>query len=189
MSNNRFNPEKLEKLNNPDRIKEMPIDFMSEKAGLNKPQVIIDLGAGTGLFSKALADYHSGCQIYACDISQVMVDWMSENVKPNYENIYPMLMDDAKVHLNDEVADFLLMVNLHHEIDKHEYTVQEAYRLIKKGGSIAISDWRKEEMPKGPSIEIRVDSSEIKQQLEDAGFTQVQIFTEFRHNYLVVAKK
>lgn len=189
MNNKRFNPAKLEKLNNPERVKEMPIDFMSEKSGVKNPKVIVDLGAGTGLFSKALADYYKNSTIYACDISPIMVDWMNENVKPNYDTIHPMLMGDASIDLADETADFLIMINLHHELDEPIKTVKEAYRLLKQGGSIAISDWRKEEMPKGPSLEIRVDAHEIKQQLEQCGFSQVQIFTEFRHNYLVIAKK
>lgn len=189
MSGKRFNPAKLEKLNNPDRVKEMPIEFMSEKAGLSQPKVMIDLGAGTALFSKAFANVHPLCTIYACDISEVMVSWMIENVKPNYTNIHPMLMGDAKIDLEDDIADFLLMVNLHHEIDNPTTTIKEAYRLLKVGGSIAISDWRKEEMDKGPSVEIRIDSNEIKLQLEECGFSNVQIFTEFRHNYMVLAKK
>lgn len=189
MSNKRFNPAKLEKLNNPDRVKELPIDFLSHKAGLENPKVIIDLGAGTGLFSKALAEFHKTSTVYAFDVSPVMVDWMKENVAPDFDRVVPRLMDDASIDMDDEVADFLLMVNLHHEIDNPINTIAESYRLIKRGGSIAISDWRKEEMEKGPSFDIRVSPDEIKSQLEDVGFTEVQIFDQFRFNYLVVARK
>ena len=189
MSQKRFNPAKLDKLNNPERIAELPLSFLSDKAALNDPQVIIDLGAGTGLFSRALVDYFPHCTIYAYDVSEVMVDWMHANVVPNYPRVVPRLMTDGQVGEADGFADFLLMVNLHHEIDDPLITLQESYRLVKAGGSIAISDWRKEEMDKGPSVKIRVDSKEVKHQLQEVGFFDITIYDEFRYNYLVIGYK
>ncbi|THB79101.1 MAG: class I SAM-dependent methyltransferase [Desulfobulbaceae bacterium] len=189
MSGKCFNPAKLEKLNNPERIAELPMSFLCDKAALSDPQVIIDLGAGTGLFSRALVDYFPHCTVYAYDVSKVMVDWMQANVVPHYPRVVPRLMADGQVDAADGFADFLLMVNLHHEIDNPLKTLQESYRLVKTGGSIAISDWRKEEMDKGPSVKIRVDAMEVKHQLQEVGFLDITVYDDFRYNYLVIGYK
>jgi ubiquinone/menaquinone biosynthesis C-methylase UbiE len=189
MESKRFNPAKLAKLNNPERLKELPISFMAAQAKLNDPRVIVDLGAGTGLYSRAFAEMFTNCTIYALDVSSVMVEWMVEHVVPRYPRIKPLVMDDGIVPLENESVDFLLMVNLHHEIDDAEATVREAHRVMKKGAGIAISDWRKEEMEIGPSMAIRVDEREVADDLKRRGFRDIRTFNQFRYNYLVIARR
>jgi len=57
MTNNIFNPKKLEKLNNPDRLKAIPPEFIWGKLNLVDPRYLLDLGAGTGMFSIAFSHY------------------------------------------------------------------------------------------------------------------------------------
>jgi SAM-dependent methyltransferase len=189
MESKRFNPAKIEKLNNPERLKELPVSFIATQAGLVEPEVIVDLGAGTGLYSRAFAELFAHSIIYALDISSVMVEWMVEHVVPRYPRIKPLVMDDGIVPLENESVDFLLMVNLHHEIDDAETTVREAHRVMKKGAGIAISDWRKEEMEIGPSMAIRVDEREVADDLKRRGFRDIRTFNQFRYNYLLIARR
>ena len=180
MHQKQFDPRKLDKLNNPERLKELPIERILKLADVESPEVIIDLGAGTGLFSVALANLYGDCKIYACDISNIMM---------KYENIIPLRMEDHQVPLKDGIADFLLMVNLHHEIDDPVKTLEECHRLLKPGGRLAVSDWKKERTEYGPPAEIRCDPGEIKEQLLGGGFNQIGIHTEFVNNFLIVAGK
>lgn len=189
MASKRFNPAKLEKLNNPERLSELPVSFIATRAGLVEPEVIVDLGAGTGLYSRAFAELFTNSIIYALDVSSVMVEWMAEHVVPRYPRIKPLIMDDGVVPLEDESVDFLLMVNLHHEIDDAEATVREAHRVLKKGAAIAISDWRKEEMEIGPSVAIRVDERQVADDLKRNGFRDIRTFNQFCYNYLVIARR
>ena len=87
MGSKRFNPKKLEKLNNPERVIEVPVATILKRAGIKNPGVVIDLGAGTGLFSKEIAGFYNQCKIYACDISEVMIEWMNNNITGKYQNI------------------------------------------------------------------------------------------------------
>jgi ubiquinone/menaquinone biosynthesis C-methylase UbiE len=189
MEEKRFNPEKLDRLNNPERIHNFPPERIIQLTGLKNPEVIIDYGAGTAFFSKPFAQIFTNCNIYACDISEVMLEWMYNNIVAQYQQIHPIKMEDNQVPLQDAIADFLFMVNLHHELDSPEDTLKECYRLLKPSGTIAISDWKKEPMELGPSMEIRYHAEEVKRHLEKSGFIQVEVFTDFPHNYLVLAKK
>ncbi len=185
----RFDPGKLKKLNNPERLKIFPVDLVAEKAGLKDPKVIIDYGAGTGFFSIPFAGKYSGSRIYAVDISDVMVEWMNENIAPTFSRITPLLMEDNRVPLEDGCGDFLFMVNLHHELDEPLMALKESHRLLKPGGSIAISDWKKEEMDRGPSIDIRCETEEVERDLKEAGFVNIRTYTELPDNFFIIADK
>jgi ubiquinone/menaquinone biosynthesis C-methylase UbiE len=189
MSNKRFNPANLDKLNNPSRLEALPLEYIIKKTGITQPGVIIDLGAGTGLFSAAFAAKFQSCTVYAADISEIMVDWIKENRTKKYPNIIPLLMDDSTLDLHDNSCDFLYMINLHHELDNPLKTVRETYRLLKPGGIIAISDWKKEETGMGPDISIRVSPGEIERQLSESGFSNSNISNDLQFNYFVVAEK
>jgi ubiquinone/menaquinone biosynthesis C-methylase UbiE len=184
-----FNPKKLDKLNNPRRLEALPPKLIAEKIKISNPSVIIDFGAGTGMFSKAFSEIYSECKIYACDIAKEMIEWMTENVVSEYENIIPVEMNGEEVPLESEVADIVLMINLHHELDDHIKVLNECKRLLKKNGKIVVSDWKKVKTESGPSLDIRIEDKVVKDQLLAAGFQNVEIFNEFINNYLVIAEK
>jgi SAM-dependent methyltransferase len=118
-----------------------------------------------------------------------MINWMQENILPKYGNIIPLKMEDNHVPLNNNIADFLFMINLYHELDSPGKMLNECYRLLKSKGKIAISDWKKEETENGPSIELRYDANEVKEQLLAAGFEKISIHSELANNYLIIAEK
>lgn len=189
MEERRFDPKKLEKLNDPERVLIFPPQLIIERANLDHPRTMIDLGAGTGFFSVQFAKFFKDCKIYAYDISEVMVDWMKENIVPENGNIIPQLMEDSQIQLEDQVADFLYMVNLHHELYNPEKTLAECHRLLKPSGKIAISDWRKEETGRGPSVEIRYEPDKVVDQLMNAGFKHIEVFDDLPQNFLIIADK
>lgn len=170
----KFNPKKLEKLNNPNRLKNIPPDYIWDKLQLSECKTILDIGAGTGLFSKAFAELMGDGEIYALDISEVMIRWIEDNVVDRYKNIKPTLMSESKIPLVDEFADLVLMITLHHELDSPEIMLKEALRILKKEGKICIIDWKKAETPMGPPLEIRCSIEVVTKQLKDAGFNKIQ---------------
>lgn len=185
----RFDPKNLDKLNNPMRYKTQPPEYILKKAAIENPEVIIDIGAGTGFYSSPFAKIYKNCKVYACDISDVMIDWIQKNISPEYSNIYPLKMDDNDVPLNSNIADFLFMINLHHELDRPDKMLRECYRLLKTNGRIAISDWKKEKTEDGPPLKIRYDPTKIEEQLIASGFEKIKIYSELPNNYLIIAEK
>ena len=53
MNDKKFDPKKLQKLNNPQRLMDIPPDFVWEKLHIEKPGVFVEIGAGTAFFSIA----------------------------------------------------------------------------------------------------------------------------------------
>jgi len=171
MNEIKFDPKKLAKLNNPERFKTLNPDVIWDALNLENPKILIDIGAGTGFFTKELAKKLNGVTVYACDSSEVMIQWMNENITD--KNIIPMLCSETSVDLSDEIADLVYMINVHHETLEPEKLLIEAHRLLKTGGKIAIIDWKAEEMNDGPSLEIRISDKIIRNQLSEAGFKNI----------------
>lgn len=188
MTEKKFNPDKLQKLNNPDRLIDLPPEFLFSKTGITRPQTILDIGAGTGFYSIQLVKYFKNCKVIACDIAQVMLDWINENVVNDFPDISTLLMSENQIPVEDNVADMTIMLNLHHELDDPEKMLTECKRILKPGGKILISDWKKEEMPMGPPLDIRCNPEDIAEQLRVCGYNNIKIYSELKNNFVVVGE-
>lgn len=189
MKGKKFDHKKLHKLNNPDRLLDIPPGYIWNKINLVKPDVLVDIGAGTGFFSVHFLNYAQNGKIFACDTSDIMIQWMKKNVCPQYPNIIPLKMEESAIPLEEGIADLVYMINLHHELDNPEAILEEAFRVLKKKGTIFIVDWKKEDMSAGPPTHIRYLPEQVRDQLVNAEFKNVTIFSEMLKHFLVVAEK
>ena len=106
-----------------------------------------------------------------------------------YPNIIPIKTEEHTVPLDDGIADLVFMINLHHELENPYLSVEEAYRILKPDGEIFIVDWKKKDMPEGPPANIRCLPEQVKEQMVNAGFIDVDIYNELQKHFLLVGKK
>lgn len=189
MNEKKFDPKKLRKLNDPQRLIDIPPDYIWGKLHIENPGVFVEIGAGTAFFSVAFRNKFEPSTLYACDLSEVMVDWVKENVSSKYPNIIPVKTEENSVPLDDGIADLVFMIALHHELDNPSLSLEEAYRILKPGGTIFIVDWKKIDMPEGPPTNIRCLPEHVKEQMANAGFRDVEMYNELQKHFLVVGKK
>ena len=185
--NIKFDPKKLAKLNNPERFKTLNPEEIWNALNLQNPQIFIDIGAGTGFFTKAFAPKIQNGKIYACDNSEAMIQWMQENITA--ENIIPFQTSENNINLPNEIADLVYMMNVHHELLEPEKILAEAYRLLKIGGKIAIIDWKALEMELGPPLHIRVLDKVIIEQLDKIGFDNISNHQILPFHSFIVGQK
>jgi ubiquinone/menaquinone biosynthesis C-methylase UbiE len=136
-------------------LKDIPPDYVWNRLNLEKTDVIVEIGAGTAFFSIAFLQLIKPMKIYACDVSEAMIDWIKENVAPKYPKIIPMQTEESSVTLDDETADLVIMINLHHESDNPSLILAESYRILKPGGTVFVVDWKKKDMDEGPPTHIK----------------------------------
>ncbi len=186
-----FDPAKLQKLNDPERLRDIPPELIWEKLGMPRHEeaAFVEIGAGTGFFSRQFLKYTGGGTIYACDISPVMVGWMKDNIVEEYPGIVPLLMEDSRIPLDDAAAHLVYTINVHHEFPDPVRAMKEACRILLPGGSIFIADWRKEPMERGPRTEIRYETGQVLDHLQQAGFTGMQVHEGMEKQFLVTARK
>lgn len=173
----KFNMEKLERLNDPGRFETLPPDLFWEALGAPEGEtVLVEIGAGTGLFASAFVSRAPEAIVYAADTADEMLEWMRLN-RPEVaeERIVPVKASEAGLPLPDEMADALYMINVHHEFEDPQASYAEAFRLLKPGGRLLVVDWAPRETPKGPPIEARVKPVELAEIIASAGFEEVAV--------------
>ncbi|MGV8083137.1 MAG: class I SAM-dependent methyltransferase [Coriobacteriia bacterium] len=190
MAHLKFDLAKLEKLNDPGRLVDIDPVRMWDALGNPDPRVIVEIGAGTGLFSATFAEKAPQATVYAVDIEPTMIEWVTEHrVEAFGGRLVPVLGEESRVPLADEIADLVFMVNVHHEFADPAATYAEALRLLAPGGQVLAVDWAPVESPKGPPLEIRVTAEELARFLSEAGFVDVVVHEPLRWHSLVTGRR
>jgi ubiquinone/menaquinone biosynthesis C-methylase UbiE len=189
MDEKKFDPQKILKLNDPNRLLDIPPEYIWNKLNLIKSNILVEIGAGTGFFSILFVGYTKNGKVFACDISDIMIEWMKNNICPKYPNIIPLKMGKNAVPLKDGLADLVYMITLHHELDAPEKILKESFRLLRKKGKIFIVDWKKEDTPQASPGHLRCSPEDVKSQLISVGFEDLTIDDEMSKHFLVIAEK
>jgi len=175
MGHQKFDLAKLEKLNDPGRFETLPPDVFWHALG-EPTGVVVEIGAGTGLFAAAFAAASPEITIYAADIEDVMLDWMRANRPEVAEGrVVPVKASETNVPLPDGIAAAVYMINLHHELADPDASYAEAFRLLAPGGRLLVVDWADRETPRGPSLAIRASADDLRAHMENVGFTDVHV--------------
>ncbi len=185
----KFDTEKLNHLNDPERLKDIPPEYIIERMNLDNPGTILDIGAGTGFFSNEFSKIAGVDKLYALDIAEEMIQWMKEHLAPKNSKIVPQKMQEDKIGLESSMADAIIMINVHHEFHHPIRILNEVNRLLRPGGKLAIVDWAKKETDHGPPVEKRYTISQIKEQLEEIPFDNIQSYEELSNHFLIVAER
>lgn len=186
MAAHRFDPAKLDRLNDVGRLDDLVPDSMWEAFGVPEAAAIVEIGAGTGMFAREFAERMPSGTLYAVDSEPAMLEWMREHLGAlSPADIVVTDADAGSVPLADGIADLVYSVNLHHELDDPSRMLAEALRLLRPGGTVAIVDWKAEKTPKGPPLEHRVSAGQIASQLVSAGFEAVRIHDALRYHSVV----
>ena len=117
MPHQKFDVAKLERLNDPARFADLDPTRMWDALGSPEPSALVEIGAGTGLFSARFAAMAPGATVYAVDVAPEMVAWMREN-RPEVAagRVVPVLAEETRIPLADALADIVVTINLHHEL-------------------------------------------------------------------------
>ncbi|MBU3188100.1 class I SAM-dependent methyltransferase [Clostridium bowmanii] len=143
-----------------------------------KDKVVADLGCGTGFLSLALA--LDASIVFSIDQS---VNMLRESRKlmdsKKFNNVYPIISSIDNLVLFDESVDVVFINMALHHVKDAKKAIQEMHRVIKKDGTLIISDvqehngqWAKEEMF---DEWLGFSNNQIEEWLTDAGFNTVNI--------------
>jgi len=186
----KFNPKKLAKLNNPDRLLSQNPDVFWPLLELKNPEVIVDIGCGTGFFSVEFFKRAPGSKVFGLDLSPIMIDWIKEN-RPEYQSkkLVPLEMPEDSLPLEAQTADLAVMINLHHELHNPDGLLVDILRVLKPGAKLLIIDWKAKPTEAGPPLEIRAKVPVVIEQLKLAGFAETIEHPVFDDFFMVTGTK
>lgn len=167
----KFSPENKSKLDNEWRRRVLPPAKIIESLGLEKKDIVADIGCGIGYFTIPTAELVALNKVYALDISEKMLAEVERRAQiANVENIVTIRSQEYDLKLPDSSVSFGLLVNVIHEVDNKERILAEISRILKPEGKLAIVDWEKTGMEYGPPVDDRISREEVKQLLGSTGF-------------------
>lgn len=170
-----MDPARIERLRSPERLEYFHPDKIWEVLKPAPDCTLIDIGSGVGFLTLPFAERFPQAKAYGADILEGMVGLLREDaVERGLGNLETILMTPNAIDLPDDSADFIVMGQLHHELDEPEPLMAECKRLLKPGGTIAIVDWADADNGKSPPAGRRVPVATMQAQLEGAGFTGIE---------------
>jgi len=120
---------------------------------------VVEIGCGYGTFTLPIAKEIKN-QIYTFDIEPAMIQrtqtLMQEAGIQNAQFIQRDIIDQGTGLESDSVGLVLLFNILH--FTERRIMLEEAYRILKPSGIVAIIHWRKDiKTPRGPALHLRPD--------------------------------
>jgi len=128
------------------------IDYLYNQVGFggNDGNAIIDVGAGTGIFTKLLLERASPkIKIYCVEPNTDMIKAAREFLS-EYPNCEFIECPAEKIALPDRTADFITAAQAFHWFDADAFK-SECKRLLKNGGKVAIV-WNSKAEPEQTSV-------------------------------------
>jgi len=159
-----------------------------------KPNMVIaDFGAGHGFFSIAFAKKvgPSG-QVFAVDILPSALEAIRSQAKlEGLFNIKLIKGDLEKMNgsmLPDESCDLVFIANIFFQVPDKPGLINEAYRVLKKGGELAVIEW-KPYIALGPQKEHRLSEAELKPLIISKRFSELKSIDAGSHHFGFIFKK
>ncbi len=158
-------------------------------AGIEAGQTVLDVGTGTGILVPIIRKYRPK-QIYACDLSQKMLDQLQKN----YPGVDTLLADVRDLTLPDASLDVVFINACYPNIADKPGAFANLSRMMTPGGRLLIShplgkrfiDSLKKTSPF--PLDDFPERSEAKQMLAPYGL-DLQVFFDEPSLYILVAVK
>jgi len=193
----------------PPRTQDRPLDYRiqsqerEERASWQKPDevvqalalkngdVVADIGAGTGYFSRPLAKAVApDGKVYAVDVAADVLEYLKQRAdQEGISNIVPLVSREEDPMLPRNAVDLVFFCDTTHHIVNRVPFYRAMAPGLKKGSRVAIIDYKPDAQRHPHASEEHVSRSQTISEMEDAGFKYVKDFDFLRDQYFVIFEK
>lgn len=161
---------------------------------VQKGMVVADFGAGAGFYTIPLARLVGEIgKVYAIDIQKTSLDLIKSKAQLerllNVETVWADLELSEGSRLPVGSVDVVIVSNILFQVEKKLEVLQEAYRVLKPRGRIAVVEWDETPFPGGPPVEYRVSKRLVQSLLAKTGFGLDREFEAGSHHYGLLYRK
>jgi len=157
------------------------------------PVTVVDFGAGSGAYVFAIAKrLENTGHVYAVDIQQDLLRRIKNDAHRagfrNVEIVWGDLEHPGGSKIADRHADLVLISNLLFQVEDKRAVLEEARRILKLTGRLAVIDWSDSFGGIGPRKRDVVKKEQAVELCEASGFEVVQEFSAGAHHYGLIAR-
>ena len=176
-------------LERPERVAEEMPDAMLAVMGLEDGDVVADIGAGSGFFTRRIARLVAPTgTVYAVDIQPEMLEILQGHVeREGVTGVVPVLSEFDDPKLPEGEIDWILLVDVYHEFGDHVAMLAKMKEALKSDGRVALLEYRVED---GTGDHIRGDHRmSVRQVLSEwgpAGFDLIELYEFLPSQHLFI---
>jgi len=161
--------------------------------GLTEGMRVADFGAGTGFYSRACSAKvgYTG-KVYAIEVQKDLVKKLESDIKhwgiTNIDCIWGDIEKRGGTKISDHSMDAVIVSNVLFQAEDKLGLIDEAGRVLKKGGKVLLIDWNGSFGGMGPTLESVVTESMAKELFEKRGFKFEESISTSMHHYGIIFK-
>jgi len=144
-------------------------------------EVIADIGAGSGYFTRRLAQH--AARVYAIDIDAKMLDLLKQNVPGN---VTAMLAEPEDPKLPAASVDTVFFCDVLHHISNRPAYFEKLAKALKPGGRVVNIDFYKKPLPVGPPESMKLSEQQVEHDFAAAGFHLVKRVDVLPYQYFLI---
>jgi ubiquinone/menaquinone biosynthesis C-methylase UbiE len=159
--------------------------------GLTEGMRVADFGAGTGFYSKACSPRvgYTG-KVYAIEVQKDLVKKLESEIRQwglsNIECIWGDIERRGGTKIADRSMDVVIISNVLFQAEDKLGLIDEAKRILKKGGKVLLIDWSGSFGGMGPIPEHVVTENMAKELFEKRGFKLIENISTSAHHYGII---
>ncbi len=170
-----FDPKHAKRLEDPARLQALPQSAVVDLLRLRGDETVVDYGAGTGIYTVAVARAVPGGRVFAVEALPRLAELLREKITPELaDRLCLCETSDNVVPLDDGDADRVLMVDVLHHLYDQPDALEEVARLLRPGGLFVVLDWGDKERPVGPPIGHVLGLGAVRKIVAGLGFEEVE---------------
>ena len=164
-----------------------------DATGVRPGDVVADVGAGTGLFTRLFAERVGPAgKVYAVDISETFVNNIMRTANQHgYSNIEGVVNTDRNVSLPEASVDIAFLVDTYHHFEYPRSMLTSIHASLKPGGALVVIDFRRDPRRSSRWVmgHVRAGKTTVVEEITEAGFGLVDDIPLLRTNYYLVFSK
>jgi len=154
------------------------------------PNLVVDLGAGTGYFSVPMAQLAPAGRVLAIDLQPEMLDIIrTRTANEEIDNIEPILATEQDPNLPAGTVDLVLIVDAYHEFYYPKEVMTNVLTGLKPGGRVYLVEYRAED-PRVPIKRLhKMTEAQARRELEAVGLRWVETLGFLPQQHVLVFER
>lgn len=184
-------------LERPEREREERTDLLVPSLKLKPGDIVADIGAGTGYYTRRLATAVStkttaakSGRVYAEDIQPEMLDILTNKmIQAGITNVSPILGTLTDPQLPKDSLDLILMVDVYHEFDHPFEMVESMCRSLKPGGRIVFVEFRGEDPNVPIKLVHKMSEAQVRKEMSLHPLVWVETIESMPQQHIIVFQR